>query len=394
MKLTKIQALAVKQETTQGTAVAATATDFLPIESADININLEVLERDFRRGSLSNLSHIVGKRFVTVKFKTELKGSGVAGTVYTPLAAAIEASSLLQTAPVATNTVVSAPVTAPGSGYTSASVVSFSGGGGSNAAGIPCISVAGGLTGIVITNPGTGYTTPPTPAVSIGAGATFGTVLTGGSYTFGPVSAPFSASYFGPGKSVTIEVHKNGLKHVIAGSLGKWKLMGESGKYITLEFEFKGTYTAIVDASAPTVTLLSQLPVAWMNSNINLHTSSLVIDKWEVDWETTISQRDDVVAATGIRGFVITDRNPKGSCDPEGENVTAGFDFFGKLMASTEAVAGFSIGTTAGNIIHFGFPKVQFTDVNYQDRQGLQTFAVPFAINGNTGDDEMTIVMG
>jgi len=65
--------------------------------------------------------------------------------------------------------VSSSIVTAPGTGYTSAPTVAFSGGGGTGAAGTAIIS-AGAVTGVTITNPGSGYTTAPTIALSGGAG--------------------------------------------------------------------------------------------------------------------------------------------------------------------------------------------------------------------------------
>src|SRR5689334_5736611 len=98
MKLTKIQAVGIKQETVQGTAVVpSSATDYIITDNVDLNVNPEILTRDFRRASLDNLSHVVGKRWVTVKFKTEFKASGTAGTVYAPLDAAIQACGFTST---------------------------------------------------------------------------------------------------------------------------------------------------------------------------------------------------------------------------------------------------------------------------------------------------------
>ena len=61
-------------------------------------------------------------------------------------------------------------ITAGGSGYTSAPTVSFSGGGGSGAAGTAVVT-NGVVTSIQITNPGTGYTGAPTISISGGGGS-------------------------------------------------------------------------------------------------------------------------------------------------------------------------------------------------------------------------------
>lgn len=68
----------------------------------------------------------------------------------------------------------------PGSGYTSAPTVTFSGGGGTGAAGTAIVT-NGRITGINITNGGTGYTSAPTIAFTggNGAGAAATAILTG-----------------------------------------------------------------------------------------------------------------------------------------------------------------------------------------------------------------------
>jgi hypothetical protein len=68
-----------------------------------------------------------------------------------------------------TGVVVEIAVTAPGSGYTSAPTVTFTGGAGTGAA--ATATVAGGLvTAIVVTNMGSGYTSAPTIGFTGGAG--------------------------------------------------------------------------------------------------------------------------------------------------------------------------------------------------------------------------------
>lgn len=64
----------------------------------------------------------------------------------------------------------SAIVTAPGSGYTAAPTVAFSGGGGGTGAAATATIANGVVTGITITSPGSGYTSAPTIAFSGGSG--------------------------------------------------------------------------------------------------------------------------------------------------------------------------------------------------------------------------------
>lgn len=68
-------------------------------------------------------------------------------------------------------------VTGAGAGYTAASAVSLSGGGGSGFVGYCVVNSAGALLAIVIVNGGSGYTSAPTVNVTVGAGATFSVSL-------------------------------------------------------------------------------------------------------------------------------------------------------------------------------------------------------------------------
>ena len=76
--------------------------------------------------------------------------------------------------------VASVTVSNQGSGYTSAPIVSFSGGGGSGATATATVS-AGKVTGVTMTSGGSGYTSAPTVSFSGGGGASArGTAVIGG----------------------------------------------------------------------------------------------------------------------------------------------------------------------------------------------------------------------
>lgn len=94
--------------------------------------------------------------------------------------------------PFAPGQVISATVTAGGSGYTSTPTVAVTGGGGSGAA-IEALVVSGTVVSLIITDPGEGYTSAPTLTISGGAGS--GATATA---TIGPQTGtyPSVVSYF------------------------------------------------------------------------------------------------------------------------------------------------------------------------------------------------------
>lgn len=322
MRLTRKQAILIKQETTQGTAATPSAsTDGLLVEALEFTVDAEQLTRDYFRASLDSIASVTGKRSASVKFTTELKGSGTRGTAsiagYTAMDAAIQAC-----------------------GFTS-------------------------------------------------------TVVASTSITYAPTSAPASASFFGPGKSVTIEVYKDGVKHQIVGAVGNMKISAESGQYPKVEFDFKGMYVAASDASVPTLTLAGTLPlpVAWESSTITVHGSTAaIIDKIEIDAANTLTQRDDPRVANAVKGFVITGRAPKGSVEIEAETGSV-FDAWSKLIGNTEASTSVSFGATNGNIVTLTMAKSQVVSNSYGDRGGIMTYTTGLQYNQNTGDDWLSFVV-
>ena len=77
-----------------------------------------------------------------------------------------------------TGPVLSVTVGAAGTGYSNGAAT-FTGGGGTGAAGTILTNGAGGILSITITNGGSGYTTPPTVSGAGGTGATLTAVMGG-----------------------------------------------------------------------------------------------------------------------------------------------------------------------------------------------------------------------
>jgi hypothetical protein len=110
----KCEVLGIKVETTQNTPATLAATDFMLAQDVSVKPVPEYLPREYRRASLDKLASLVGKIYVDVNFKMELKGSGTAGTAYAPLSNALQASGFAETI-VAVTSVTYAPISAPAS---------------------------------------------------------------------------------------------------------------------------------------------------------------------------------------------------------------------------------------------------------------------------------------
>jgi hypothetical protein len=251
-----------------------------------------------------------------------------------------------------------------------------------------------------IKNSGTAGTVLAPLSAALQASGMAETISAGVSVTYAPVSVPASTSFFTVGKSATIEYYegatatKSGLKHIIKGCVasGGPKLVLEAGKIGMYEFTFRGLYTAVTDAVAPTCTYNTVVGPIIQSAAFALHGYAAIISKCEIDFGNVIAPRQDVNSADGLKGFAIIDRDPKGSVDPEGELV-ATFDLYGKMRTGAEGILTIASGATAGNITTISCPKAQFAGLDAGERDGMRTFAVPLKFNQSTGDDWISIVL-
>ena len=144
------------------------------------------------------------------------------------------------------------------------------------------------------------------------------TVNAATSVVYSRSSSQVSANFFTLGKSCTIEIYRDGHKHVIAGCAGNGKITAsKSGEIVYLECDFKGIYLDPTDAAAPTQTYSAILPPKFENATISIEGVAHTLSKFDLDFGNVTTLKEDASASSGVGGFMVTDWAPKGSCDPE-----------------------------------------------------------------------------
>jgi hypothetical protein len=218
------------------------------------------------------------------------------------------------------------------------------------------------------------------------------TVSAGVSITYAPITTAVS-QMLGNATACTFEIYKDGIKHIVAGCVGSWKISLEVNKIPMIEFDFSGIYAAFTDAAFPSQTLAAQAPVAWQNSTATIHTYAANIKKWEIDAGNVVTPVDSSLATfNGLAGFQCTGRNPQGNIEFETVAI-ATHNPVAVFIAGTSAVCACTIGAVAGNIISISSPKVQYTGAKYGEAGGGVSSQVPVVFRGNTGDDWISIVL-
>lgn len=193
-------------------------------------------------------------------------------------------------------------------------------------------------------------------------------------------------------KSVTIYAYFDGLLHKITACVGTWEIIMEAGQIAKVNWTFKGFYQAPTDTALPSgVVYDSSVPPVVLNAGFKINNvSTLVTQSVAAALNNVISQRDDVNAASGIKGFLITDRAGGGSFNPEAV-LKATYDFYDDWKEATARALEITIGSVAGNKIKISAPKVTLDNITPGDREGIRVFDIPFSLAESSGDDEISV---
>lgn len=438
-KLVRKKVILIKTENAQNTSVAGSmsASDALLVEDLNVKPIPDPNERNPLRSSINTLPPIMGAKYYEVSFKTEAKNGGTPGTVYAPLDAALQACAFTRTVNSGVEAISAAVASGLNLGANPHPVVIID---------TPAFSATSGrlvltLTSITATNPegatfnaefipGDGSaslfgsaTVSDTSFTDVafdgdlstlgltvddpdsgGLGDPVGTWHPGDRWTFVYTSASevsvqyddtsdaASSNFFGPGKSCTIHCNFDGHDMVIAGCLGSPHLTAPSGKLAYWEFTLKGLYAAPSDQSIPSQTYVPSKPPIVESADFSIQGLAGIIANFEYMTNNNIALRPSANSPDGILGFIMTDRKPTGSCDPEATTVAA-HAFIDKLMTSAEGSARITIGTASGNKTKLAFARAQYSDAQFEDRNGILVFKTPLRFNADVGETHCTITL-
>lgn len=213
------------------------------------------------------------------------------------------------------------------------------------------------------------------------------TVVAGTSVTYAPISALANID------ALTLATYRDGIRKAIKGARGNVKYSAKSGEPGMLEFEFIGVKDTITDAAILTPSgVQTTIPPPLLSAAFSFAGFAAIISQLAFDMANVLERRTDINQSSGFISALLTNREPKGSFDPEDELV-ATHDFYGRWEANTTGSLTWKHGSTAGNICTFSAPACQYTKIAEADRNGIATLNTDFlmARNSTAGDDELSI---
>ena len=195
-------------------------------------------------------------------------------------------------------------------------------------------------------------------------------------------------------QSASIYVYVDGNRHKVTGARGNVKFNFEAGKFGVAEWDFSGIYNAVEAVAIPDLTgLVKAQPPICYGAGFQISGFSPVTSKVEIDLGNKVVRRDDLNALSGVKGFIITGREPKIKFDADAV-LESSNPFWGDWAGSVIDTFAIQAGTTAGNIALFT-GNFEFESNKYGDKDGVSKFEVNAALvssNPDTQNDELQIV--
>ena len=193
-------------------------------------------------------------------------------------------------------------------------------------------------------------------------------------------------------KTLTIYCHQDGMIKGISGAVGNAKLVCPTGKPAFWEWDFTGVWIPPTDGALLTPTYPPALPLRFATTPCTFVTVPLQLENLTLDFGNEVVMREDPSTVGGFIAGIITNRNPKVTCNPESKLV-ATRNAYGQFLASTEGVLAWGLDGPTNSVMSFSAPRAQIAKVTEGDRNKLVTDEIEFQLNRNlsTVDRELSI---
>lgn len=208
------------------------------------------------------------------------------------------------------------------------------------------------------------------------------TIVASTSVTYEPVSADH--------ESATIYYYQDGRLRKLLGCRGTFTADLEAGAYGSVQFEFTGHDGGLADASFPTLSYDSTVPVPLINLNFSVDSYGAIINALSLNAGNDVMMPGDISAEYGFGEIRISKRDPNGTIDPEAVLLaTKDFETIFKNGTEMPLTTG-AIGSTAGNIYQID-ANIAIRDLAQADRDQIRVEEITFGCHEETTDDEFSI---
>jgi len=198
-------------------------------------------------------------------------------------------------------------------------------------------------------------------------------------------------------KTATIARYCDGKRRIMYGAMGTFQWFNPTGMRSYIDWTFTGVWggetdTALITPNYPnaeTALRASGGATTWDSVNMCAKNCTFDIGNVVVGLECNNGGSSN---ETGYEYFIVSDRNPKITIDPQSKMV-ATQDRYGKFFAATEAAFSMAIAAPSSSAVTLAAPKAQILALNEGDRDGFAIDQIDLQCNKNVdaNDEEFSI---
>jgi hypothetical protein len=184
-----------------------------------------------------------------------------------------------------------------------------------------------------------------------------------------------------------IGANARGMK--IKGAVGNVVWSGQVGQPLMANFTFQGVLEEVADVALRDITHETGVPPVFQGINFQYGgAADIAATTFTFDTGNVLAERESINASTGCLHYVITDRRPTGTLDPDlGLEADNASDFFDHMTTNAEKALAFDL----AGVCTFSVPKARITAITDGNRNGILTANLTYEAIHTTTDTEVTI---
>ncbi len=214
----------------------------------------------------------------------------------------------------------------------------------------------------------------------------------------GKTSTTYNCKTEAPGstvKTLTMAHYVDGVVRRIRGAVGTFTISCLAGQKITLDFTFQGVFDAFTTDTIITPTYPTSAALRWGASTTTINSVAVAASSLTFDLGNVISPLESQAVDEGVKNFIISDRRPTLTIDPEADtsNSISRYGLWTLVDNDISMPIAWDSGTNDdGGKWAFSLPAAQILNQQPGERSGVETEQLTFlACRTSTLNDEFSM---
>ena len=194
-------------------------------------------------------------------------------------------------------------------------------------------------------------------------------------------------------KTLTMATYIDGVRKLLRGCVGTFKIVCPTGKAAYVEFDFIGIFDSPTDTAIIAPTYPTASPLRFASSTTTWNSVQLSVENMTLDSGNTMILREDPSDVSGFRCGLITNRVVKITGNPESRLVATN-PVHAKFFDMSEHALTWSLDGPTNSVLTFTAPKAEISSApSEEERERMVVDSIEWQANrnGSNVDEECSI---